>query len=182
MAKADEPNDVVDVQEDPVPAFVMHGTAPIPDDDALRGITNIEDAIAIASAQWGQISDYAEEYGTGFTVLEDKNALVDKPFLALAWRINEGDFGGFVSMIAVTQEGGKFIVNDGGDGIFRQLYNVTANEGRNGGLWVSGGLRRSEYSTCANCDRPRRPSEAECMVCSDKNEARHRASTYYLAN
>lgn len=174
--------------EEVLPATITAGM-PIPDDDALRGIESFDDAVAIATAQWGELTDYAEQYGTGFAVLEDKMALVDKPFLIIAWRVNEGRFGGFSSAIVMTQDGGKWILNDGSSGIYQQLKSISINDGRNGGVLVKEGLRVSVFDTCSACDLPRPASVVECdnvlnngTLCGDRSEERHEGRTFYLAN
>src|SRR3546814_1618099 len=68
-----------------------------------------------------------------------------RSFIALAWRFNPCDFGEFVTMMVVTEDGRKFIVNDGGSGICQQLALFTNATGRHGGMLVENGLtRRSE--------------------------------------
>lgn len=160
-------------------SIVTVGTTSLTDDD-LRGVTSFEDAMALASQLHGTVADFAAEYGTGFTLLTDKSQLEGTHLVLLQWRINDGDFGGFVSVVGVTAGGLKFIINDGSTGIYKQLYEISVTTQRSGGLEVRKGLRRSEYPTCGQCDRPRPAMEAECAACGDASELRHRGSTFYL--
>jgi hypothetical protein len=161
-------------------ASIVTAGSPSFSDDQLREVGSFQDAIDLAAEQYGVVQDFAEEYGTGFDLLDDKSQLVGKELLLMQWRINDGDYGGFASVVGVTKDGLKFIINDGSTGIFKQLYEISATSDRNGGLRVRKGLRRSEYPTCGQCDKPRSAMEAECEFCGDTSEARHRGSTYYL--
>ena len=150
-------------------------------DTDLRSVKSFEDAINLAAAQHGDIQDYAEKYGTGFDVLEDKGELVKKDLLFLEWRFRDGDYvGGFVSVVGMTAEGRKFVINDGGTGLFEDLKRITAEEGRNGGLRVKRGLRESIYDICPSCGKPRGQMEATCMNCGDFSELRNKGRTFYL--
>jgi hypothetical protein len=169
------------VQDEVIPEAIVSNATDIPDDD-LRQIQTMDDAMAYAVEQWGEVTDFAAEFGTGFIVLpkQDKSKLVGKRCLVLSWKFYHGDFGTFVSALVVTDDG-KYIVNDGGTGIAEQLYDVSLRMGdRRRALALRHGLRESEYDTCAECDRPRRKDDAECGNCGDESEARHRGTTYYL--
>ena len=127
------------------------------DDEDLASITSIEDAVRILDSYDAPIEDFSD-YGTGFEILENKDQLVDKPILILEWRFNPSkEFGGeFVSAVVMTRKGEKFIINDGGTGIARQLRAVTNRRVAKGhptptkGLTVEKGLRKSTYTTVIN--------------------------------
>lgn len=115
-------------------------------DTELRGITSFEDAKRLAAEKFGSIDDATDVMGTGFTVLngKDKDRLVKVPFIILSMDFNEGDQGPFVSFTCVTEDDRKYVVNDGGTGIYRQLDEWFVRTGKGGGLFVNG-LRKSEY-------------------------------------
>jgi hypothetical protein len=150
-------------------------------DDALRAVKSFEDAINLAAAQHGDIEDYAEKYGTGFDVLEDKSILVKQDLLFMEWRFRDGDFvGGFVSVVGITAKGEKFVINDGGSGLFEDLKHITADTGRNGGLRIKKGLRESVYEICPSCGKPRGQMETTCSQCGDFSDQRNKGRTFYL--
>lgn len=126
----------------------------------LRGIDSLEDALALLDSQGIDIHDAADEIGTGFTVLDDKNKLIGVPFLILAFDFHDSDkkredgqLAKFVSMTIVTKAPilvgeelfRKFIVNDGGTGIYAQLDEWAVKANKRGGLLVRRGLRASNY-------------------------------------
>jgi len=157
----------------------------------LRELEDFEQAIRVATETYGGIDDVTRELGNGFALLskEDKKKLVGQPFLALYWTFNPGDYGGhFASMAAMTPDGGRFILNDGGTGIYQDLLTYTQEHGgRQGGLMCSGGLRESTYDTCKGCGKPRNKLVAECTnnlsngtVCGNTEEGRDKGTTYYI--
>lgn len=179
----------VDLDRIQDPSLLNPVNAPMPSDEMLRNISSFEEAQALAEELHGAIQDYAETYGTGFELLDDKSQLVGKPLVLLSWRINSGNFGGFVSAHAITESGDKYIVNDGSTGLYKQLAEITANSGRIGGLLVKKGLRESEYPICAGpvddprgCGMPRTAMDAECQTCGDTTDRRATGHTYYLDN
>ena len=126
-------------------------------DESLAGITSFDDALSLLSES-GVVPESMDDYGTGFKVLDNKDRLIGVPFVILSWRFNDGDYetapgekGVFVSCEVVTKHGEKYIINDGGSGICRQLNMVSAQrQERNhphpqNGLLVDGGLTKSEY-------------------------------------
>jgi hypothetical protein len=126
------------------------------DTEALGEITSFEDAVR-ALSEAGVAAEEMSAYGSGFTVLDkkDKTRLVGEDFVILEWRFNDSKLSdeGFVSFSAVTKDGRKFVVNDGGTGIRRQLVSVTRKRQKaghrtpNNGLMVRGGLTSSTYNT-----------------------------------
>ena len=152
-------------------------------DAEMRAITSYEDALALAEAVHGNVINIAEELGTGFALLEDKGKLEDVEFVLLQWRFSAGDFGGgFVSAGLVTVTGDKYIINDGGKGIFVQLMELTQETKRFGGVKVPNGLRKSDYPTCPECGKPMSRDEVECSntKCGYEGDKRGQGTTYYL--
>ena len=113
----------------------------------LRGISSFEDALALVQERMGETVHAEKELGTGFKVLNgsDKDRLLGVSFIILSMDFNVGDQGPFVSFLCVTENGGKFIVNDGSTGIYKTLDEYSLRGGKPGGLLVNGGLRKSEY-------------------------------------
>lgn len=128
-------------------------------DEELSNIKSFDDAMALAEQYHGAVLPADEVLGNGFTVISDKNVLVGVPMILLEWRFNDGDQGKFVSVSAVARtELGmkKVIVNDGSTGIMAQLSAYTNKTGKDGGLVVKKGLRRSDYVA----DTPEGPKNA----------------------
>jgi len=120
----------------------------------LRSISSFEDAVRLLADKIGQENIHAaDELGDGFMLLpdEDKDTLKNIPCLFLTWQFNpEGKFGEFVSARVVANFGngnlGRYILNDGGTGIYAQLREFTdANNGTRAGMYARHGLRRSDY-------------------------------------
>jgi hypothetical protein len=121
-------------------------------DAQLRSVDSFEAALALASQEYGDVLDAADEIGSGFVNLDNKDRLIDTTFLILSFAISEGDFRGddgflqhFASVRVVTRAGEKFWFTDGGTGIYRQLEDLAVRSGRKGGILVNNGLRKSEY-------------------------------------
>lgn len=125
-----------------------------------------------AAAQWvidsgGELLDSADLIPSYNILGKNKDALVDKPFLILHWRFNWSDkFNGeFVSALVVTEDGDKFVVNDGSTGICAQLRTVTNQRGKYGGMLCRKGLTRSTYP----------------LFDEDTGEKKGEGTTYYIA-
>ena len=114
----------------------------------LRSIGSFDDAIALLADKGESVTDASKEMGTGFRVLngDDKSRLCGVSFVILSMDFNHGDAGDFVSFLCVTEENGKYIVNDGSTGIHKQLEEYRLRGGNPRGLLVPGGLRKSEYT------------------------------------
>lgn len=160
-------------------------------DDVLRGLGQtgdaFADAVAVAEAVYGAVTDFSEEMGSGFQLLQDKAALVGKKLLFLKWSFTPGDFGVFCSAAVITADGGKFIVNDGSTGICTQLRELSIKTGRFGGSVAQRGLRESSYATCQACGQPRSSFDETCTntlkngsVCGNTDTARGTGNTYYI--
>lgn len=150
-------------------------------DDDLRSFQTLSEAFGSLGVA---VEDYSESYGSGFTVLDsdDKNRLVKVPFGILEWRFNDGDQGEFVSAVLMTEDGAKYVINDGSTGIYEQLKKVTADRKERGAddyaathaLLVKKGLRRSDYDT----DASGKPVEKG----ADPSMVKGSGTTYYLSN
>lgn len=118
-------------------------------DDVLAGIGTFDDAIAILGAEGIDLRS-AEDLGDGFSVIEDKQALIGSPFVILQWRFLLGDFGEFVAAHIMTRDAvdghNKFVLIDGSTGIREQLRIFQDQTGKNGGLVCKRGLRASDYT------------------------------------
>lgn len=154
------------------------------DDATLRGISSFEDAMRLAADTYGSVIGDADlELGNGFRVAtdDDKARLVNVPFIILTYTFNDGDYGEFATMMVITSPNGdRLIVNDGSTGIFSQLLDIMKTTNRTGGIFIERGLRVSEYATCSECGKPRKPSEAQCGTCGDDSERRSKGRTFYL--
>lgn len=136
----------------------------------LRAIASFEDAKRLLMEQGVEMRDASHEIGDGFVMLENKDDLVNKPLIILAWMFTDGDFGDKYSILRlVTADGRKLVVTDGGTGIKAQLQEYTERTGIQQGLFVERGLRKSEYDTDVNGQ----PTQ-------DKTLATGRGCTYYL--
>lgn len=125
--------------------------------EVLSSITSFDDVSQLFADNEIPLES-ADQYGSGFDILDNKGLLVDVPFVILEWRFNASDLaeGGFVSAAIVTERNDKWIINDGGTGIFEQLKRVTASRLRTRkghpqlGLVCQNGLSVSNYETTVN--------------------------------
>lgn len=139
-----------------------------------------EAALLFAQETFGEVRELSDELGNGFALIEDKSKLEGIGMLVLNWRFNEGDFGMFASVAAVTEKNDKVIFNDGSTGIYSQLRTYTDETGHTGGLKARHGLRGSSYDTCINCNRGKPKSLIECTHCGDDSDKRSSSTTYYF--
>lgn len=131
----------------------------------LLEITTFEDTLRLMQETYGDggIVSVDEVIGNGFGLLENKDHLVGVPFALLKWQFYPGKFAQeFVTIMVVTQDGKKYLVNDGSQGLCKQLYELTQSMGRHGGMVARKGLTRSDYEY------------------TDENGKSHDACTYYL--
>lgn len=160
-------------------------------DDVLRNIGStgdaFADALAIAEQLYGTVPAISEEFGNGFSIVEDKGVLVGKKFLLLKWGFSQGDFGVFCSAAVVTADGGKYILNDGSTGICDTLREFSTRTQRYGGFVAQRGLRVSQYATCKACGKPRSSLDDTCSnilgngsECADSSVERGTGQTFYL--
>ena len=119
-------------------------------EEQLGQITSIEDAFAALAGAGIGVSGI-EDFGSGF-ILTDKDQLQGAEMLLLQWRFSDGDFGPFVSVVALTRDGRRVIFNDGSTGVYQQLRTVTRARMGNGevnmqaGLTATKGLKKSTYN------------------------------------
>src|SRR4051812_3384428 len=98
------------------------------DPNDLRSLSSFADAQRLLADTLGveAIPDATYEIGDGFTMLDDKIALLNVPFIAVHWTFAPGDFGAeFVIMRLITETGDKHIIVDGGTGICEQMREYT---------------------------------------------------------
>lgn len=102
-------------------------------DGMLAEIQSFDDALAIVRDVFaGDIIESDKVLGTGFGVADEKAAFVGTPFIILKAETNpseKGDKGRFWSLHAVTKDGRKVIINDGGSGIAEQMDELTTRHG-----------------------------------------------------
>lgn len=130
-------------------------------DEELAQLGSFDDVLAAAKAR-ETVIDSANDYGTGFRVLDskDKAKLIGEAFILIEWRFNDGKFpGGFVSALLMTKAGEKVVLNDGSTGVRDQLNMVTSQRltrgthtqaNAQGFLAVPDGLRVSRYEYTAD--------------------------------
>lgn len=124
-------------------------------DAELRGADSFDAAVALATATFGGVIDASTEIGSGFVMLTSKDRLVNEPFVILSFSFHEGDYlrgdtgekGFFVAVMLVTKRNERFVMIDGGAGIYSQLDDFYVRTSRSGGMLVNMGLRKSEYET-----------------------------------
>jgi hypothetical protein len=174
--------------DEPRAEVVLTQTDTIITDAFMRNLGNIsgnafDDAMALAKDIIGEdVKSFADEMGTGFAILakEDKAQLIGVQSLFLKWRFTDGDFGRYVNVAVLTQDGRKLILNDGSSGICQQLWDYTKTTAKDNYMLAKRGLRESTYATCGNCGKPRDTREDECAVCHDDDTKRGVGSTYYI--
>lgn len=119
-------------------------------DDDLLAISSLDDVRTLLAANEIPLVAADQVLGNGFSIVNDKGFLCGVPMILLGWSFNRGDNGEFVSVNAVANlpgnTMGKFIINDGGSGIYAQLRKYTERTGKAAGLYVARGLRRSDYT------------------------------------
>jgi len=119
--------------------------------DELREVSSFDEMLDLVASKVGEIDSAAQALGDGYSLLDsrDKNKLVGIQFLCVSWqfsiseRIKDKEF---VTVRIMTKNGDKVILNDGSQGIYKQLRDYTnSHAGRQIGLMVHKGLRLSEY-------------------------------------
>lgn len=120
-------------------------------DEAWGNLSSIGDAMKYLS-ELGAVPESIADYGSGLTVVEDKDTLVKRAFFIVEWSFREGDHGDYVSALIITGAGEKLVLNDGSTGIRDQLRAVTNKRVADGkpfpqqGIAVPNGLRASHYT------------------------------------
>ena len=137
------------------------------DDETLRAMT-ADSALSLSSAP---LLDLSTVLGSGFRIAtkNDKLALCGKRFMIVQWQQINGDKGLYTSLLVLTEDSQKWVINDGGSGINQQ---VAAFKDHPGMILVNGGLRRSEYwmNPKDNSEKSNHPVD----------ETWEKAETYYL--
>ena len=130
----------------------------------LRSISSVQDLQRLFADKGVTVRDATHEIGDGFSLLDDKDALIGKPFYVISWSFAKGDYDDDFVVMRVVSESGKHVVTDGSTGIREQMRDYQAAIG--GGsdpLFVARGLRKSEYEY------------------QDENGQTKPAKTYYLS-
>jgi hypothetical protein len=97
-------------------------TEPMISDASLADIKSFDDALAlIGDVFGGEIVTADDILGTGFGIADEKAAYIGVRLVILKATCNLGDQGRFWSLMAVTHDGRKVIINDGGTGIASQM-------------------------------------------------------------
>ena len=112
-------------------------------DADLRNL-NPDNVVEFLKSQGVELTDISA-FGSGFTILKEKDQLIGKWFIIVEWKFSLGDFGEFVSALIMTKDGDKFVINDGSAGIYQQLLAITEETEKRHGLVVRNGLTRSDY-------------------------------------
>lgn len=115
-------------------------------------VDNIGDARALLESHNGAVLDASKVLGDGAELIEDKDRLINIPFLVLDWRfiVDQKTTNEYASVLVMNGEGAKARFNDGSTGVYAQLKKVTEEYGINGGLQCKRGLRKSEYTVEAD--------------------------------
>lgn len=114
-------------------------------EDQLRAVESLTDVLQMTGGNVGQIS---KVLGNGFSVLDNKAALLDTEFVIVRCGFHKSEVGSkkeFVTLHVVTTDGRKLVVNDGGSGIYAQAKEMVKMYGRVAPLHVPKGLRASTY-------------------------------------
>ena len=121
----------------------------------INSITDINSAATLLGVS--SIDDLSWN-DSPWQLLTDKNALVGKKFLAVAWKFHESaEYLGneYVSVYALTIDTingeTRFVFNDGSTGVYQQLRNLTdaretaGHKNPQAGALIKNGLKLSEY-------------------------------------
>jgi len=114
----------------------------------LASINSFDDATRLINEKLGgQVAD-VQELGDGFALLDNKDTLIGVPFIILQSVFRKGDYGPYVSCHVVTQDGRKFIINDGSAGIRDQISMLWERKPETKGKPIAcrNGLRKSTYN------------------------------------
>lgn len=140
-------------------------TIPTYRDADMLQVQTFEDALNLMIETYGSdgVITADEVLGNGFGLLSNKDLLCGVPFLCMKWQFYPGKFAdNFVTIMVVTQKGEKYLVNDGSTGLCKQLWELTQNTGRQGGMVARHGLTRSDFTYL------------------DENNVEKPASTFYI--
>lgn len=149
-------------------------------DPAILDTLNNPDEIARYFADKGvNVSDNEIDGIKSLSIVDNKDSLIDVSFLILSWKFNPGDYGNeFVSAEIMLRDGSRFVLNDGGTGIAKQLRDLSDYRTEHGhptpfaGRMISGGLRKSSFWFHA--------ASGQTATKRPEGEGWAPASTYYL--
>lgn len=122
--------------------------------DDYAGITSFDDALRLVQEKLGGEAVLASDLGDGFSVVDNKMALIGVMFIVLEVSFHKGDikkddgtYGEFASLRIVTKDGAKLVINDGGTGIPEQIKALWKHKPETVGkpIMVPKGLRVSQY-------------------------------------
>lgn len=114
----------------------------------LLSIGSFEDALNLMKEVYGTDNVVTADslIGDGFRLLKNKDLVCETALAIVKWDFKMGKFSdNFVIMWVVTRDNAKYIVTDGGVGVCQQLWDITRNTGRKGGLVCANGFVRSDY-------------------------------------
>lgn len=137
-------------------------TVPIMDDETLGSLGSFSDVLGLAQSVGATVVEYSEEFGSGFTLVKDKNQLLGVEFMIVEMKIHEGVHGDFSVLHLVTIDDRKMIIVDGSTGIHAQV-SAMLSKGVSQFVHVKDGLNRSDYTY------------------TDENGKEIPASTFYLS-
>lgn len=142
---------------------------------SIRAVDDMDTTEFMAWLESEGVSLVEFDGGSNWSLIKDKDTLVDVPFIIVKVRFNDGDKGKFASVCIyvgedtqVYKKGDKVIFNDGSStGVANQLKVWTEKNGRDTGIVCAHGLRRSDYKYKEEQD--------------DGSIIERPAKTYYLA-
>lgn len=117
----------------------------------MEDVQDYQSAVQLAAQTFGGIVESDD-----FEQIENKDQLVNIPFLILNWEYGKksdyGDDNVYVLVYAVIAGGSerKIFFSDGGTGIRKRLEKLKERDGRTGGISCKRGLRFSEYGLDKN--------------------------------
>jgi hypothetical protein len=152
--------------------------------EELNAAQSFKDFMELATAvHGGVVAAHETELGDGFRVAseDDKSKLIGVPLLFMEWSFNSGDYSDFVSARVISQGDGtigKWVINDGGTGIYAELKGYTEKTGKFGGLFCRNGLRVSRYTIDSETGQALNKRQVGEYAVAGKKTAP--AATFYL--
>lgn len=132
-------------------------------DESLGDVKTFDDALALLADSGMVQSDAADLIGDGFESLDNKDLLINVPFVILDYKFSDnGNYGEFVIIRLMTQDNRKYRLTDGSTGILADIQKL-ARRNVVGNVLCRKGLTVSEYEYI------------------DANNKKTPAKTYYIA-
>jgi hypothetical protein len=130
-------------------------------EEALADINSFADVLK----HTGNVVNISDVLGNGFSVVDDKTALIGVEFVVVKYAEHKSETTGglFATMHVITSKNEKLIVNDGSTGICAQLRELAEKQGTVCPLYVPRGLRVSNFT-----------------YKDEKTGAEKKAATFYL--